>query len=105
MDTLLWHGTKITLGVVDYSNQTFLFSLANNLKFNQVNQQHTLFSGPSYGPYFGTSPDLYICDKANINQSSAYFGGSFISPIYPKNKNLYQICCGSSNGNFKVKEW
>jgi hypothetical protein len=82
-----------------------LFSLANNIKFNQANQQNTLFNGPSCGPYFGGSPDLFIVDKANINKCSTNIGGTFVNTLYLRSNNLHQIYCGSSNGNFKVKEW
>ncbi len=40
---------------------------------------------PHHGPYFGSTPDLYISDQANANNSSANFSYSFKNSSYPKN--------------------
>ena len=76
--------------VIDYSQQSFLYSLTKNVKFNQVDSTNTVFLHSSYGPYFGGTPDLNIKNQANTNNCTAAFNSSFTNFQYPgSNQNTY----------------
>ncbi|XP_028413827.1 E3 ubiquitin-protein ligase TRIM33-like [Dendronephthya gigantea] len=71
------------------SSSSFLFSLQNkdNLalgpfiaNIKQGQQQHAICCSSSYGPNFGSGPDLRICGSPNVNQSSSNFGNTYQLP-------------------------
>ena len=68
-------------------SNAFLFSLINqydypiklNIKSDKV--AYAIYGHPSYGPYFGDAPDLYIADQSNSNTNSfSQLGGTYDLP-------------------------
>ncbi len=59
-----------------YDASAFLFSLrkngvSNNLKFTVTMPQVAIYGFPTYGPTFGSTSDIRIIDKSNVNVGSA----------------------------------
>jgi hypothetical protein len=59
----------------------FLFSLTNkdnqSFKIRQINASNSIYCHPGYGPTFGGSHDLHICDSSNTTAGSYSYLGSF----------------------------
>ena len=77
-----WNGNS---WIID--SNAFLFSLINqydypiklNIKSDKV--AYAINANPSYGPYFGDAPDLYIADQSNSNTNSfSQLGGTYDLP-------------------------
>jgi hypothetical protein len=68
----------------DPSNNTFIFSLTNNHKFNlKQGSEAAILQYSSAGPTFGTGPsDIYVKNKANSTSMYGNIGNSFVHPDY-----------------------
>ena len=69
------------------SNISFLFSLKNKDTVPPFkapvykNHQYAIYSSPGYGPTFGGSHDLHICNDSHANQhSNTNFGHTYQPP-------------------------
>ena len=56
---------------------SFIFSFDNKKIYYSKNGSNSIYGYSSYGPYFGSSPDFYINNSCDSNNSSESVGGSY----------------------------
>ena len=56
---------------------SFIFSFDNKKIYYSKNGTNSIYGSSSYGPYFGSSPDFYISNDCNSNNSSESMGNSY----------------------------
>ena len=56
---------------------SFIFSFDNKKIYYSKNGTNSIYGSSSYGPYFGSSPDFYINDNCNSNDSSESMGNCY----------------------------
>ena len=70
---------------------SFIFSFDNKKIYYSKNGSNSIYGYSSYGPYFGSSPDFYINNSCNSNDSSENMGNSY------ENEGKKYPLTGSSN--------
>lgn len=70
---------------------SFIFSFDNKKIYYSKNGSNSIYGHSSYGPYFGSSPDFYINNSCNSNNSSENMGNSY------ENEGKKYPLTGSSN--------
>ena len=56
---------------------SFIFSFDNKKIYYNKNGSNSIYCHSSYGPYFGSSPDFYICNGCNSSNSSENMGNCY----------------------------
>ena len=64
---------------------SFIFSFDNKKIYYSKNGSNSIYGSSSVGPYFGSSPDFYINNSCNSNNSNESVGGSYENDVklYP----------------------